>query len=87
MRKMSLLAGGKVLTNKDISNLLHKIDLKDHASKNASQLSGERIKLSQFVSVTSLTNKFSGGTARKLCVFLAFVGDQDIVLLDEPTAG
>lgn len=29
----------------------------------------------------------SGGMKRKLCVCLALIGDSEVVLLDEPTAG
>lgn len=31
--------------------------------------------------------RLSGGTRRRLCVALAFVGDPHLVSLDEPTAG
>ena len=34
-----------------------------------------------------LAEQLSGGMKRKLCVALAIVGDPDVVLLDEPSAG
>jgi len=34
-----------------------------------------------------LANKLSGGNKRKLCLSIAFVGNPDVVILDEPSSG
>lgn len=36
---------------------------------------------------TKLAMRLSGGMKRKLCVAIALIGDPDVVLLDEPSAG
>ena len=34
-----------------------------------------------------LAGQLSGGMKRKLCVAVAIIGDPDVVMLDEPSAG
>ena len=36
---------------------------------------------------TTQSMHLSGGMKRKLCIAIAFAGDSDVVILDEPTSG
>ena len=36
---------------------------------------------------TTQTMHLSGGMKRKLCIAIAFAGDSDVIILDEPTSG